>query len=79
MFGILYVVASIIISIIFISIHNIEQNFSEIQGLKQEIHLLKEINTVLEAIASKVNRIEEEIDIFKLQNIDPIVKNVELL
>ena len=40
---------------------------------------MKERNTVLEAIASKVNRIEEEIDIFKLQNIDPIVKNVELL
>ena len=72
-------VASIIISIICISIHNVEQINSEIQGLKQEIHLLKEINTVLEAIASKVNRIEEEIDIFKLQNIDPIVKNVELL
>ena len=79
MFGILYLVASIIISIICISIHNVEQINSEIQGLKQEIHLLKEINTVLEAIASKVNRFEGQIGIFKSKNIKPFIKNVGVL
>ena len=61
------------------SIHNVYQINGEIEALKQEIHLLKERNTVLEAIASKVNRFEEQIGIFKSKNIEPFIKNVGVL